>query len=636
MLAYPDFEQNFLLETDASGAGLGAVLAQKLDGIIRPVAFASRTLQPHEKNYGVTELEGLGVVWVVKHFRPYLYGHQCDVFTDHVALKSLLSTPQPSGKLARWGMAIQELDLNIHYRPGKKNSNADALSRYPLLDTDPESLDSQPLAVVAATSPSWVPANGEEDTLPTLQRKDAQLAAVVDYLEKGILPSDDKKARELVLSKSQYTIIEGVLYRIEGDKTLRMIPPTSQRDKLFHQAHDGKFGAHLRDAKIHGELSRHYWWPGMRSDIIRWCKGCLTCASRRVGRATKPPLTPIPVVGPFDRVGVDVIQLPMSYDGNQYRVVFVDYLTKWPEVFAVPGQTSLWIAQLLVDHIISRHGVPAELLSDRGKAFLSTLMDEIYKLMGIQKVSMTAYHPQTDGLVERFNRTLTDMLTKTVDKSGRDWDRHLPHVLFAYRVSPKESTRESPFFLLYGRDPQIPTEAALSHPKTRYQVDLDDYKKDLVGSLSQAWELARTQVKKAQQKQKKYYDRQVKGPRFQEGDRVFVYMPAATKWKAHKFAHPFHGPYRILELSTNDTKVVPVDKPRDTPLLVALERVHHCPDELPPDEFWPSPRRRRNSPEEVEEKSGDSSEKLEQPTQSWKRRLRSRPSEDVGAKGGDM
>ena len=110
------------------------------DGTTRPIAYASRTLQKHEQNYGVTELEALGVVWAVKHFRPYLYGHHCEVYTDHEALKSLLNTPQPSGKLARWGMAIQELDLQIHYRPGKKNANADALSRAPA-EAQTESVD---------------------------------------------------------------------------------------------------------------------------------------------------------------------------------------------------------------------------------------------------------------------------------------------------------------------------------------------------------------------------------------------------------------------------------------------------------------------------------------------------------------
>ena len=110
-------------------------------------------MQPHEKNYGATELEALGVVWAAKHFRPYLYGHHCDLYTDHEALKSLLNTPQPSGKLARWGMTIQELDLSINYRPGKKNLNADALSRFPNRQEIPTDME-QPLAVVAATNAS--------------------------------------------------------------------------------------------------------------------------------------------------------------------------------------------------------------------------------------------------------------------------------------------------------------------------------------------------------------------------------------------------------------------------------------------------------------------------------------------------
>ena len=149
----------------------------------------------------------------------------------------------------------------------------------------------------------------------------------------------------------------------------------------------------------------------------------------------------------------------MSYDGNRYAVVFVDYLTKWPEVFAVPDQT---VAHLLVEKVISRHGVPTEVLSDRGSAFLSKLMEGVYEVMGIHKVNTTAYHPQTDGLVERFNRTLIDMLGKTVEKSGRDWDRHLSYVLYAYRAGRQESTQESPFFLLYGRDPQLPVPSSPS------------------------------------------------------------------------------------------------------------------------------------------------------------------------------
>ena len=134
VLAYPDFKKPFVLETDASIAGLGAVLSQRReDGTTRPIAYASRSLLKHERNYGITEMEGLGVVWAVRHFRPYLYGHFCEVYTDHEALRSLLNTPQPS---ARWGMAIQELNLKIRHRSGRKDGNADALSRSPLPSSD--------------------------------------------------------------------------------------------------------------------------------------------------------------------------------------------------------------------------------------------------------------------------------------------------------------------------------------------------------------------------------------------------------------------------------------------------------------------------------------------------------------------
>lgn len=166
------------------------------------------------------------------------------------------------------------------------------------------------------------------------------------------------------------------------------------------------------------ELRRHYYWPGMRGDTTRWSRGCLTCATYSTGRAVYPPLTPTLVAGPFDRVGVYVIQFPKSSSGNQYAVVFVDYLTKWPEVFPVPNQSAATIATLLVEKIVSRHGVPTEILSDRGKAFMSGLMSEVEGLLGCHRVNTTAYHPQTDGLVERFNRTLTTIPWKEMAETG--------------------------------------------------------------------------------------------------------------------------------------------------------------------------------------------------------------------------
>ena len=136
-----------------------------------------------------------------------------------------------------------------------------------------------------------------------------------------------------------------------------------------------KFGAHLSNIKVLSELRRHYWWLGIRRDVTRWTRGCIVCATRSVGRAVKPP---------FDWIGVDIIQFPKMSRGNQYAVVFVDYLTKWPEVFAVPDQSAATIARLLIEEIV---GVPSEILSNRGKAFLSGQMREVESLLGFHKVS---------------------------------------------------------------------------------------------------------------------------------------------------------------------------------------------------------------------------------------------------------
>ena len=185
-----------------------------------------------------------------------------------------------------------------------------------------------------------------------------------------------------------------------------------------------------------------------------------------------------------------MIKFLCSFQGKRYAFVFIDYLTKRPKVFATADKTSVTIAELLVEHIMSRHGVPSDLLSDQGTAFLSKLTLDVYKIMGIQKTNTTVYHPQTDGLVERFHHTLTDMLTKTGAQGGKDWDQCLPYVLFAYHSSPQSATSESLFYPLYGRDPQLPSESVLEAPKGRRMTSLFDYKGELTIKLTDAWQLA--------------------------------------------------------------------------------------------------------------------------------------------------
>jgi len=256
VLAFPDFAKPFILKTDASGVGLRAILSQvQEDGKPKPICYASRTLQSHEINYGVSELEALAVVWAVKHFRVYLYGHKCEVYTDHEALLSLLNNPHPSGKLAHWGLALQELDLTIRYRPGKLNQSTDSLYRCPEKEVGYLQAEELPLNDSQVVSAK----DREELPLSARQALDPELAIVIKYLESGVLPPDDRGAKEVILGKTRYVVIDNVLYHLTGDKSLWIVLPKKERFAVFKEVHQGKFTGHLRDAKIHSQLSKAYW-----------------------------------------------------------------------------------------------------------------------------------------------------------------------------------------------------------------------------------------------------------------------------------------------------------------------------------------------------------------------------------------
>ena len=185
-------------------------------------------------------------------------------------------------------MAIQELDIKIHHRAGSSNGNTDALSR------------AAPEESVPQSGPDGVVANlGPEVDLAMLQRQDAELTVIIDFLETGLLPSE-KLAKKTAMVASKYTMEDRVLYHVEADGTLRLIPPAIHREHIFKQAHSAVFGAHLSEAKVYSELRCHYWWERMRGDVSKWTRGCLVCATHESSRVTDAPLTPIAISGPFD------------------------------------------------------------------------------------------------------------------------------------------------------------------------------------------------------------------------------------------------------------------------------------------------------------------------------------------------
>ena len=589
VLAYPLFgtDKTFILETDASTEGLGAVLSQtQADGTIHPIAYASRSLDKHERNYGISELETLGLVWAARYFRPYLLGHPCVVYTDHVACLSILNTSRPSGKLARWALTIQELDLTIKRKPGKSNTNADALSR-------------NPVSVNAVGAEERFSSEVVSDLarVATLQSQYEKLLLLMEYLKDNKVPADDLAACRVVAESRHYSLIDGTLHYESPHKPGHwlVVVPVEIQQAVLEEAHGGLFAGHFSENKVYDRLRRYVWWRGMKSAVRRHCRKCLVCVTRRGTRKTfKPALQPIPVGGPFHRVAVDVLQLPQTVNGNRYVVVFMDYLTNWLEAFPTQDQTAETIAGLFVEHIVCRHGIPEQLLSDRGTNFLSSVVQGVCKLLGVDKLNTSGYHPQTDGLVEKFNSTIISMVAKSAEKGLQNWDERLPCLLFAYRASAQESTKESPFYLLYGRDPRIPTATVLSQERSVYEADVQDYSRELALNLSTAWKLAQENIRGAQMKQKKQYDRSSTPPTLKVSDRVMVYMPSEVKGKNRKLARPFHGPYRVLSVTPTNAEVRLVDDLTSAPIFVSLDRVRHCYPEQE-DICWTGGRKRRKA-----------------------------------------
>ena len=540
ILAHPDFTLEFILATDASDVGLGYVLGQIQNGKEVAIAYGGRKLLPAEKNYSVTEKEALGVVAAIKHFQTYLYGSHFKIFTDHSAVSWLMNIKDASGRLMRWSLILQQYDFEIVHRPGLSNGNADALSRREY-DTVLAALDSPGVQI---------------DRVRELQRKDPSLADIIEYLEWEELPTDNKAAKKLLHTIEQYYLDpDGLLCHIwiPGSRRVptpksQLVIPRSLRHEVLLQGHDSPFSGHLGVNKTYAKLRDKYFWPKMYMDIQHYCLSCESCAMKKNPKQrTTAPVLPIPVHGPWDVVASDCCgPFVQTSRGNRYLVVFTDMCTRWCEAFAVPDIEAKTIAKLLVDEIISRHGAPRKLLTDRGSNYKSSLLKEVCALMGTHKIFTTAYHPQCDGLVERFNGSLVQSISMYVDSNQKNWDENLSAVLFGYRSAPSDTTGESPFYLMYGRDPVTPCDVALIPPR-EMSASVAEHRARVVENIEIARRISAQNIQRAQQKMKDLHDRFAEPTRFQLGERVWVYTPKNRKGLSKKLAHNWHGPFRIVE-----------------------------------------------------------------------------------------
>ena len=534
VLRFPVSDAPYVLDTDASLTGIGAVLSQVIDGEEYVLGYASRTLDKAQRNYCVTRRELLAVVHFVRHFRPYLYGRRFTVRTDHSSLQWLLNFKEPEGQLARWMETLSEYKFDIQHRPGKKHGNADGLSRQGPCrqcgfvddnncDNDNKLSFKRKINLVQL-QPKWTTVE-----LGEAQRADPDLALVIKALENQSRPSQEEisawspVARRYLSEWDRLHFVDGALRRRWYDNQGReshdqYVVPRKLVTDILKAAHDSPLSGHFGARRTLLRARGQFFWARMSTDVRDWYRSCQTCCARRPKpSAPHHPAHRQVVAAPLQRVALDILGPldPPTARGNSYIMVVVDYCTKWVEAMPMVDQTAQTCARHFVEDFVCRLGIPEQLHSDQGRQFESALFQEMCRFLRINKTRTTALHPQSDGQTERANRTLLDLLAKLVKENESSWDEQLPYALAAYRSSVHRVTGETPNRLMLGREVGTPLSLhACSPPGVEASVPwVDDFHR----RFSETHRLVVGATQASHRADRSYTDRRQKGYRFEVG-----------------------------------------------------------------------------------------------------------------------
>ncbi|GJR09113.1 putative reverse transcriptase domain-containing protein [Tanacetum coccineum] len=494
ILALPEGSEDFVVYCDASHKGLGVVLMQR-----EKVAYASRQLKIHEKNYTTHDLELGSVVFALKIWRHYLYGTKCTVFTDHKSLQHILDQKELNMRQLRWLELLSDYDCNIRYHTGKANVVADALSQAQIEALKPENL--------------------ENEDVGGMIRKDIP--------KEKLEPCADGT---LCLNGRSWLPCYGDL-----------------RSVIMHESHKSKYYIHPGSEKMYQDMKKLYWWLNMKADIATYVSKCLTCARVKAEHQRPSGLLVQPAIPEWkwDNITMDFItKLPKSSQGFDTIWVIVDQLTKSAHFLPIRENDPLdKLARLYLNRIVARHGIPASIICDRDGRFTSNFWKSFQKALGTDISMSTAYHPETDGQSERTIQTLEDMLRACVIDFGKGWVKHLPLAEFSYNNSYHASIKAAPYEALYGRKYRSPVcwaevgEAQLTGP-------------ELIQETTEKIILIKQRMQAAQDRQKSYADWKRKPMEFEVGDKV---MLKVSPWKGvirfgkrGKLNPRYVGPFKVL------------------------------------------------------------------------------------------
>ena len=451
-----------ILETDASDRVVSGVLSQyhvqpDQSRRLLPVAYHSRKMNAAECNYGVGEKELLAIIDCLRQYFPLLMSLEkpVTILTDHKNLTAFTSKTVMNRRQARWALELSELPFTITYRPGSANSRADALTRRTQDQNSPEGdLDK----TVPLIDPAKIQIHAiEASVMPRL----------VEYTQRDSFASSIFEALDRHQTRHPLIDLAACTRSPEGlllVRNLAYIPDNSEiRLQILQSRHQHPAAGHPGQAAMFELITRDYWWPKMRKDIAQFIRNCETCQRiKPVRHAPYGFLKPIQVPQKrWDSLSMDFITgLPVS-DSQDCLFVVVDRLSKMAHFIACKSTLdALGFARLFFDHVFKYHGLPSNIISDRGSLFTSRFSQSLASLVNVSQNLSTAFHPQTDGQTERVNAIVEQYIRAYCNYQQDNWSELLTFAEFSYNNTVSATTRVTPFFANYG-----------FHP--RYTVNLD-------------------------------------------------------------------------------------------------------------------------------------------------------------------